>query len=172
MGTARLVRSCVSNATLITGTGHEFDRDARLLGLVDAEAGDAFVLYPGRDAIDIGAGPSQALEAKSRAGKPLVVLVIDGTWSHAKKMIRESKLLSSLPQIAFTPARPSSYRIREQPGEICMSTIEAVHATLELLSRSDRWPLPRERAHEQLLEVFDRMVERQIELERERQPAQ
>ena len=55
-------------------------------------------------------------------------MVVDGTWSQAKKVVRENPLLSSLPRYAFQPPAPSEYRIRREPQENYVSTIEALPA--------------------------------------------
>jgi DTW domain-containing protein YfiP len=59
----------------------------------------------------------------------------------------------------FSNAAPSRYLIKRQPEPGCLSTLEAVHELLLALDRSglDRYALP-----EQLLALFQRMQEVQI----------
>lgn len=85
-----------------------------------------------------------------------MIIAIDGTWPQAKKLLRECTPLHRLPQVAFTPSDPSRYRIREQPKDFCLSTVEAVHTVLGTLG----YP------NDQMLEVFDWMVEYQLEAAR------
>ena len=68
--------------------------------------------------------------------KTPLILVVDGTWNTARKMLRLSRNLHSVPRICFTPVRPSRFRVRKQPHPNCYSTIEAIHQTLELLGPS------------------------------------
>lgn len=102
----------------------------------------------------------------------LAVIVIDGTWATARKMMRLSVNINRLPRVCFTPPTPSNFRIRKQPKVECYSTIEAIHHTIELMggcgggiapmaSDGDAWAA---RAHDILLDVFDQMINRQIEL--------
>jgi hypothetical protein len=89
--------------------------------------------------------------------------VVDGTWSQARKVVRQNPTLSSLPRLAFRPEAPSEYRIRREPSEDCVSTIEALMHALGTLENDPQ----RFRA---LLTPFRKMVDRQIEL-RERHRA-
>src|SRR5690606_14128720 len=71
-------------------------------------------------------------------------------------------LLQRLPRIAFTPERPSNYRIRKEPALHCVSTVEAVVEVLgQLEGQRD--------AYRPMLAAFARMVDLQIEAEQQRQ---
>ncbi len=169
----------ISNSAVIQGNGWELDIHPQLLSIAQDPGKKHFVLFPGPKSFNISekkglmdisgddANPSSP-QAKT------VIYVIDGTWPQARKMIRTSRFLQSLPQICFTPKRRSNYRIREQPKDLCLSTVEAVHTMIELLSESAMFPPPAQRAHDEMLKVFDWMVDRQIEFESEtniKQPA-
>ncbi|WP_038175730.1 tRNA-uridine aminocarboxypropyltransferase [Vibrio pacinii] len=56
--------------------------------------------------------------------KPLLLIILDGTWQEAGKMLRKSDWLRALPQVHIEPSQPSRYRLRrnQQPGHLC--TIE------------------------------------------------
>jgi len=90
------------------------------------------------------------------AGRQLSVFVLDGTWKSARKMLRLSRNLASLPMICFEPQSPSNYRIRRQPKAHCYSTLEAIHHVLDLFT-------PRgSSAHDNLLTVFRSVIDRQL----------
>lgn len=114
--------------------------------LVDAlnEPGTA-LLFPADDATDV--------EALARRPKRLVV--VDGTWDNAKKLFLRSPLLKALPRIGFVPPAPGNYRIRKEPAEHCLSTIEAIAQVLEKLERAPGRFTP-------MLAAFDRMVDLQL----------
>jgi DTW domain-containing protein YfiP len=80
-----------------------------------------------------------------------LVVIIDGTWAHAKRMKRLSKNLHALPSIAFTPPTPSVFRVRRQPKVECYSTLEAAHHLMVLLGYGD---------HRGMLDTFEWMVDR------------
>ena len=57
---------------------------------------------------------------------PVTLIVVDGTWSNAKTLVRDSTVLSALPRVAFAAPRPTEYRIRREPRDEYVSTIEAL----------------------------------------------
>jgi DTW domain-containing protein YfiP len=153
IATARLTHRCLANSRWIQGSFFQNDPD------VDAILRDPTVapslLYPGRGAIDLET--KEGRDCILVPGKRSVVFVLDGTWAQARRMRRLSTQLYGLPMVRFTPPRPSRFRVRKQPSEYCYSTIEAVHHLLDLFA-----PPGGPRPHDNLLEVFDAMVERQL----------
>jgi DTW domain-containing protein YfiP len=110
-----------------------------------ALADDAAVLFPSDDAVDV-----------AKLDKPpSTLVVVDGTWSNARKVVERSPRLRALPRISLNPDRPGNYRIRKEPKPNCLSTIEAVALVLGHLEGE---PLK----FQPILSVFDRMVETQL----------
>ncbi len=103
------------------------------------------LLFPAEDATDV-----EALQTR-----PKTLVVVDGTWDNAKKLFLRSPLLKSLPRIGFVPPAPGNYRIRKEPAEHCLSTIEAVAVVLEKLERAPGRFTP-------MLAAFNRMVDLQL----------
>lgn len=91
--------------------------------------------------------------------KPVTLLVVDGTWSLAKKVVRVNPAIAALPRVSFRAARPSEYRIRREPSAECVSTVEAIMYALRAIERDDR-------TFEEMLEPFRFMVDEQIERQR------
>ncbi len=139
--------------------GHDFSANAELNGLLGDPRLHCVMLYPGRHSTNLS--PLSLAERFDLVpeGKQLAVVVIDGTWSTARKMVHLSQNLRPLPRLSFTPSSPSRFRVRQQPRPECYSTIEAIHHTIDLFRAPGT-----ARTHDVLLEVFDRMVVRQIEL--------
>jgi DTW domain-containing protein YfiP len=157
VGTGRMARLFLPNSELIDGVA--FDSDPRILKWLSDPGCRCVVLFPGAQALYLNRATREERAALVSDGKRLVVFVIDGTWSTARTMLRQSPGLLALPQIAFEPERPSAYRIRQQPGAICLSTVEAIHTVLGLLEPSLRGEQDR------MLEAFDWMVEQQLSYE-------
>ena len=156
IATGRLTHLMLSNSHLLTAESFE-DHEVVQRMLADSER-ECVVLYPGRDAQELSDyARSKSSKAPARP-KTLTVFVLDGTWRTAKKMLRLSPALAQLPQIRFTPPRPSTFRIRKQPEAHCFSTLEAIH---HLIGHFEPARLERDR----LIEMFDLMVERQIKFE-------
>jgi DTW domain-containing protein YfiP len=123
--TGRLTCLNLANSEIIPGIG--FDDDGRLRSLIDDPGNYPVLLYPGEDAISISDGQ---LPAAAMDGRRLVVFLIDATWHCARTIVRHSPSLLRLPRLAIQPAVPSRFRIKRQPAEWCLSTIEAAHELL------------------------------------------
>jgi DTW domain-containing protein YfiP len=122
-------------------------------------------LYPGRNSTNLTGLPTAERQQLFDPNKKLRLFVIDGTWAKAKKTVRLSQNLQALPKICFSPSRPSNFKVRKQPQEHCFSTIEAIHEVIDLLGNSFGYD-PASRQHDALLEVFDVMVQRQLDFMR------
>jgi DTW domain-containing protein len=65
--------------------------------------------------------PAAAMQAQAR--RPLFVL-LDGTWSEARKMFRKSPYLDHLPVLSLHPDQISTYRLRRSTQEHHFCTAE------------------------------------------------
>ncbi len=83
------------------------------------------LLYPGPDAVDLG---SLAVDER-----PKRLVVLDGTWPHAKGMYKRHAWLRALPTVSLSPTVPSAYAIRREPAEHCLSSVESIAAALALI---------------------------------------
>lgn len=144
IGTATLARSCLADSFLLDGM--LFDSDERLeKALLPWSGKQVGILFPSAESVDISEAPPELR----------CLLVLDGTWSEAKKILSRSPSLQKIPQYRFTPERPSNYRIRKQPKSEGVSTIEAISYSLKALGAE-------EQCWKALLNAFDLMVERQL----------
>ncbi len=158
-GTGRLTHLCLPNSEIHMGKG--FDGDETVQALISDPKNFPVLLYPGREALNLSAATNAQLSTFSDqlGRRQLTVLLLDATWSGARKMLRASPSLHRLPRVMFTPSAPSRYVIKQQPAAGCLSTLEAVHELLLALDRTglDRYPEPA-----QLLGIFQRMQDFQI----------
>lgn len=144
IGTARMASLCLPNSEIHVGV--RWRGSATLARALSDPTRPAVLLYPGEGAIDVVRDPPKG---------PVTLVVVDGTWWQTKKVVRENPELAALPRYAFTPPSPSEYRIRREPNETCVSTIEAlVHVLGALEGDPERF-----RA---LLAPFRAMVEAQL----------
>lgn len=65
-------------------------------------------------------------------GKPPLFIMLDGTWSEARKMFRKSPWLDNFPLISVDLTHNSVYRLRESHGDGQYCTAEVACALLEL----------------------------------------
>jgi DTW domain-containing protein len=156
-GTGRLTQLCLSHSSLHMGM--EVGEDDEVGELLKEDRYCPVLLYPGADAVNLSNKGASAASL-SLGGKTLLVVILDATWSGARKMLRLSPGLRQLPRVMFTPREPSRYVIKQQPQEGCLSTLEATHELLTVLEERglDRYPDPA-----QLLSVFKRMQDYQIQ---------
>ncbi len=141
IGTARIAHLGLAGSELHEGV--DFAEHPRVAELV-ARPGTA-LLFPGE-----GAVAPDTLEHP-----PETLLVIDGTWPQARKMMARNPALRALPRIGFLPRKPGNYRIRREPAAHCVATVEAVVEVLTAFGLTDSQLAP-------LLGAFDSMVERQL----------
>lgn len=145
IGTAKMASLCLPNARLHVGV--DWDQSPALAAALSDPTHPAALLYPGPEAIDVARTPPPG---------PITLVVVDGTWSQASKLVRRNEVLRTLPRYAFTPPRPSDYRIRREPREDFVSTIEAlVHVLGALEGDPDRFT--------PMLVPFRAMIDRQLE---------
>ncbi len=142
IGTARLAHLALPNSELHVGV--TFDDNARVQALAADTSGRTAVLFPG----------SSGMPAV-RLGEVDTLLVPDGTWSEARKLVGRNPFLARLPRIALDPSSPSRYRIRRAPAPHCLSTVEAVVALLAEREGTGERFAP-------VLHAFDRLVTTQL----------
>lgn len=157
VASGRMTHLCLKNSELIKGEDYSYHN--RVNEILDDPSNQCLILYPGKLSFNI---TGQSQENLLRPNKNTVIFVIDGTWATARKTMRLSQNLKSLPQICFTPPRPSQFKVRKQPKPNCFSTIEAVHHSIELLGEHKGFDV-RSRQHDHLLSVFESVVERQLD---------
>jgi len=91
----------------------------------------------------------------------LLIFVIDGTWTAAKKMMKLSQNLQTLPRIALEPRQPSRFAIKHQPNPLCLSTIEAIAGILAELEDLGWENLGGK--HLNLRDILEKMVQTQLD---------
>ena len=139
IGTARIARLGLANVSVESCT--PWDRSS-LAG--EQIPRGAALLYPGPTARSL-----------DTVAPPRALVVIDGTWFHAKKIYDAFGVLRSLPAVTL-PARESQYRIRREPRRGYLSTIEAIVSALRIVE-------PETKGLDGLLDAFAGMIDRQIE---------
>ncbi|WP_428943850.1 tRNA-uridine aminocarboxypropyltransferase [Pantoea sp. FN060301] len=67
------------------------------------------------------------LTTPPRSGKPPLFIMLDGTWTEARKMFRKSPWLDALPVMSLTLTKPSNYQLREAhaEGQHCTAEVAA-----------------------------------------------
>lgn len=147
IGTARLAHLCLPASELHVGIQFDDHADVRA-ALAEAEAAGrpAHLLFPGPAAMDL---------AQAKLDRPITLVVVDGTWWQARKLLKRNPRLTALPQIRFTPPAPSRYRIRREPSDDYVATVEALaHVLGALEGDPERFAA--------LLRPFEAMIDAQV----------
>lgn len=140
---AWLTRVALENAELHRGV--RFEDEPRVRALVSRPG--AALLFPGDGAAQAGALADRP---------PELLVVLDGTWLQAEKMLALNPAIAALPRVALSGHESGYGALRREPQEGHLSTIEAVAHALGALERDPARFAPMVRA-------FRRMVGLQLE---------
>jgi len=105
------------------------------------------LLYPADDAVSIA--------EYANSEKPIVLFVPDGSWRQAHKMRRRQPSLAALPCVILPELATTTYRLRSEPQEGGLATLEAIARALRLLEGDPALETA-------LLDVFQIMVDRTL----------
>ena len=144
LNTARLADLGLLNAELRVGEVFE-----DLATLLNPPGYQARLLFPGEGAqlIDTAEPSDESL--------PWLLVVPDGTWRKARKLLHLNPLLAQLPRVTLPEGAVSRYRLRKAPGPGALSTLEAIVQALEILEATTSFA--------PLLRPFEALIEGQIE---------
>jgi DTW domain-containing protein YfiP len=117
-----------------------------LPALLNQPGYQARLLFPADDA--------QPLQAYTLNDEPMLLVVPDGTWRKARKMLHLNPLLAALPRVTLAQGAVSRYRLRKAPGPGALSTVEAIVQALQTLEAPTSF--------EPLLKPFEALIEGQI----------
>ena len=131
--------------------GEDFTGHSELTALLADNQGRIAVLFPNESSVPLGGKSKQAPDL----GGIEFLLVIDGTWRKAKKMWQLNQQLHNLLSVSFDEAQVSSYRIRKEPEEGYLSTVESIVFALRALEADDG-------RYQSMLDLFTEMVDFQI----------
>ena len=141
LNTARLATLGLRNAQLRVGEVFEDLED-----LLNQPGYQARLLFPGEQA--------QPLQFDSAETRPTLLVVPDGTWRKARKLLHCNPLLAALPRVTLGEVTASRYRLRKAPDAAALSTLEAIVHALQTLEAPTSF--------EALLRPFEALIEGQI----------
>ena len=156
LGTGRICKATLIDSRIIVGI--DFTHNAEVNALLADPGNHCMVMYPGRNSLNISKDDVSPLLEPRRHGRKLVIFLVDGTWQCAKKMMRLSLNIRSLPRVSFTAHHESIFFIKEQPAAYCLSTLESIHFFLCEADRRGVESLPG-RPQDNLIVVFKSMID-------------
>ncbi|MET0612728.1 MAG: DTW domain-containing protein [Pseudomonas caspiana] len=141
LNTAKLAALGLNNSQLVVGEVFE-----DLHTLLNPPGYRPCLLFPGEGAQSLVAEPEDSL--------PRLLVVPDGTWRKARKLLHVNPELAALPRVTLGTAPESRYRLRKAPGPDALSTLEAITHALQLIEAP--------RSFASLLAPFEALIDKQI----------
>lgn len=140
LGTAIISRLSFINSEIFIGENFNANTEVQKI----LESPQTYLLFPGDS--------SQTITPHRMDIKTLVIL--DGTWKKAKKILYLNKKLQELPRLSFQKSYISQYKIRKEPKPNYLSTVEASVYALEEIEQKE---------YKEVLRTFDYILNFQIE---------
>lgn len=151
-GTGHMTNNSLENCELYVGI--DFTNHKRVNELLNDINYEAYVLYPDVNSIKLN---TQKLPNEKKS----LIFIIDSTWPCSKKMLRLSKNLQNLKKISFDHNKSSQFKIKTQPNQYCLSTIESTLCVLEQLNLHKTETISNS-SLKNFLNPFEKMVEYQV----------
>jgi len=102
--------------------------DAALPALLSDPQWQPYLVFPGEYA-----APERVVsEVRPAPGKRPLFVLLDATWTEARKMFRKSPYLDGLPVLSLQPEQLSRYRLRRSKRDDHLCTAEVAALCLEL----------------------------------------
>lgn len=156
VGTGRFSHLILKNSEIIVDIN--FDENSHFQRLLNDPFFETFLVYPGTHAVNLG--DNKAVNFFNDKKKQFIL--IDGTWPCAKKMMKLSTSLHSLPRVTFSSDRISEFKVKHQPLPGCLSTVESIFQLIKDLNNLGIEHT--DGLEDNLLEVFRHTVAQQITL--------
>jgi Uncharacterized conserved protein len=124
-GTARLAHLCLQDCPI--WVGESVDALADLQAWLQAKP--TLLLFPAQE----DSAPNQVVYTENMSDtsvSEIQVLLLDGTWRKAYKLLQTNPALQALPRLQLSGEWQSAYAIRKAPNIRSLSTLEAIHAVL------------------------------------------
>lgn len=160
-GTGQFTKNSLCNSELFIGI--DFTNHTKINKILENKSNDCYLLYPSKKSLNLS-------KEKITSNKNIVIFIIDSTWACSKKMIKESKNLQNLKMLSFDVKKISEFKIKKQPSEYCLSTIESTQYIINLLNKYGLENISYKDL-ENMTKPFNKMVEYQIQwAERRKDP--
>ena len=152
-GTGHMTNNSLENCELYVGI--DFTEHKRVNELLDDKTHEPYILYPDINSIKLN---TQKLPNEKKS----LIFIIDSTWPCSKKILRLSKNLHNLKKVSFEHDKSSQFKIKTQPNQYCLSTIESTLCVLEQLNNQKVENISKD-SLENFLKPFEQMVEYQVQ---------
>lgn len=153
-GTGHFTNLSLRNSKIFIGI--DFTKHTEINNILSNPNLSSYVLYPGSETIKLN---TQSIKKENKRN---VIFIIDSTWPCSRKILKLSKNLDNLPKISFEHTKSSNFKIKTQPNDYCLSTIESTLCILELLNNHGIENIS-QKSFDNFLAPFNKMVTYQID---------
>lgn len=151
-GTGQFTKNSLTNSELFIGI--DFSNHKKINEIIENKNNDCYLLYPSESSLNLS-------DEKIHSNKNLVIFIIDSTWACSKKIIKSSHNLQKLKMLSFNVKKTSQFKIKKQPNNYCLSTIESTQYIIKLLNKYNLEDLNTIKI-EQMTKPFEKMVNYQL----------
>lgn len=95
---------------------------------------NTLLFYPSPNAVSL-----DEIEKQYDANTTFNLVLIDGTWPQAKAIYSKNAILHNIKQVKLVTKNVSSYIIRTQPTDGCLSTLETAAIALSLFEKNEKY---------------------------------
>ncbi|ROM16082.1 DTW domain-containing protein [Pseudomonas protegens] len=124
--TGWLIADVIGDTTAFSWSRTEVD--PQLLALLADPQWQPYIVFPG----EFVAPERVVREVRQEEGKRPLFILLDATWSEARKMFRKSPYLEHLPVLSLSPEKLSRYKLRRSKRDDHFCTAEVAALCLEL----------------------------------------
>ncbi len=124
--TGWLIADVIGDTTAFSWSRTEVD--PQLLALLADPQWQPYIVFPG----EFVAPERVVSEVRQEEGKRPLFILLDATWSEARKMFRKSPYLEHLPVLSLSPEKLSRYKLRRSKRDDHFCTAEVAALCLEL----------------------------------------
>lgn len=163
VGTAWILRRSISNIKWFRSKGCDLDQNSSFLQMLGEPNRVPFLLFPGDGAFNLSQDSAETWAKLVPSTQRPLFIIVDGTWTQAKGMVRKSRILSALPRVSFETSQPSQYEFKKQPRPSCLSSVESVHRVIEVTDSRGWAKRPALNEHDQMIAIFRNMVKFQLQ---------
>ena len=138
------IRALVNSAVRIRGEG----REALDLQELLSPQYRTFLFFPCADAVELDSS------LVSRDSRPIQLIVPDGTWRQARKILSRQPELKELPRVKISKPIPAAFQLRAQSRPERMATLQAIAQGLGVIEG--------EAVRAQLMKLYYTKIERTL----------
>lgn len=125
--TGKLIAESIENTYAFTWKRTE--KPNNLIDLINSNKYNPYIVFPD----DVDDYKIRVKEYEEIEGKDPAFIILDGTWSQARKMFRKSEYLNDLPLISLKTNKKSEYVLRSPSDDNHICTVEVAIELLKII---------------------------------------